>query len=225
MHARHSVPTVMRRASFIILTVLSLGVAGYAWIAYGFGQLGDRVHPDMRPAFEANPFAIRTHIFASSLALLLGPFQFSTRLRARNPELHRWMGRAYLGLGVLVGGGAGLYMSLHAYGGVAGKLGFGSLALAWLYTGARAFNSARNRAFEAHRRWMIRNFALSFAAVTLRLYVPSAFALRIPHEAAYPFIAWACWLPNLALAEWIARTTRHPLLDRNASSAPQRAPG
>jgi hypothetical protein len=50
-----------------------------------------------------------------------------------------------------------------------------ALALAWLYTGAKAFSAARQRDFVAHRRWMIRNFSLTFAAVTLRLYLPPVF--------------------------------------------------
>jgi hypothetical protein len=49
---------------------------------------------------------------------------------------------------------------------------------------------------------MIRNFSLTFAAVTLRIYVPLSIALGIPFEQAYPAIAWLCWVPNLAVAEW-----------------------
>ena len=195
----------MPRGSFVVLAVLCFGVAGYALVGYGFGPLGARVHPQMRAAFEAHAFAIQAHIFASALALLIGPFQFSMRLRAARPVLHRWMGRVYLGVAVLLGGSAGLYMSLHAFGGLPGKLGFGCLALAWLYTGLRAYVSVRAGRIDAHRQWMIRNFALAFAAVTLRIYLPASFALRIPFELAYPVIAWACWLPNLLVAQWLAR--------------------
>jgi len=47
--------------------------------------------------------------------------------------------------------------------------------------------------------------ALTFAAVTLRLYLPSSMAAGIPFEIAYPAIAWLCWLPNVAVAEWLVR--------------------
>jgi predicted membrane protein DUF2306 len=53
-----------------------------------------------------------------------------------------------------------------------------------------------------HRRWMVRNFALTFAAVTLRLWIPMSFAAGIPFEIAYPAIAWLCWVPNLLLPEY-----------------------
>lgn len=48
-------------------------------------------------------------------------------------------------------------------------LGLAGLALAWLYTGLRAYLAIRARDIAAHRCWMVRNFALAFASVTLRL--------------------------------------------------------
>lgn len=74
-----------------------------------------------------------------------------------------------------------------------------------LYTASHAYGEARARNFVAHRRWKIRNFALTFAAVTLRLYLPAAAALEVPFATAYPAIAWLCWVPNLLVAEWLAR--------------------
>jgi hypothetical protein len=195
----------MRRAGFAIVAALSLAVAGYGLLAYAVGAGGERLPADMRANFQAHAFGIRTHIFASALALLLGPFQFSATLRARAPQLHRWMGRVYLGGGVLVGGAAGLAMSQFAAGGWVAKLGFAGLAVAWLFTGYRAYSTARSRDFVAHRRWMIRNFALAFAAVTLRLYLPPALILQAPFEIAYPVIAWLCWVPNLLVAQWLLR--------------------
>jgi hypothetical protein len=63
---------------------------------------------------------------------------------------------------------------------------------------------------------MIRSFALTFAAVTLRLYlIPPAIA-GVDFVTAYQWIAWLCWVPNLAIAEaWIASR-------RRANSAPGR---
>jgi uncharacterized membrane protein len=199
---------MMRPTSLVALFVLCFGVAGYGLVAYGFMPVGAGVHPDMRATFEAHSVGIKVHVFAAALALLLGPFQFLSRLRSSHPELHRLMGRIYLGVAVLIGGVAGLYMSFFAFGGLVAKLGFGCLAAAWLYTGARAYLSVRGGEILTHRRWMIRNFALTFAAVTLRLYLPPTFIFRIPFEQAYPVIAWACWVPNLLVAEWIIKAMR-----------------
>lgn len=192
----------MRTLSFATLVVLSLGVAGYAIVAYSLLPMGSAVHPDMRPSFVTHRTAVFVHVFAAVFAMALGPFQFLTLLRARRPGLHRLLGRLYLGLGVLVGGLAGLYLATHAFGGPVSRFGFGGLAIAWLYTGARAYAAIRARDFVTHRRWMIRNFALTFAAVTLRLWIPASLVSGLAFSAAYPVIAWLCWVPNLLAAEW-----------------------
>ena len=193
----------MRLSSYIVLIILSLAVAGYGVVVYGFMPLGSMVHPDMRVTFATHSTGVYLHIFASMLALVLGPFQFSPRLRATRIQFHRWLGRIYLGVGVLLGGLAGLYMAVYAYGGIAAKLGFACLAIAWLFTGLRAYLAIRAGKVALHRQWMVRNFALTFAAVTLRLYLPLSLVAGIPFQLAYPIIAWMCWVPNLVIAEWL----------------------
>jgi uncharacterized membrane protein len=197
----------MRNIGWILLCALSIGVAGYGVIVYAFLPLGAFVHPEIRPVFEAHPVGILAHVFAAALALLIGPFQFLARLRRALPALHRWLGRIYLGIGVLIGGVAGLYMAQHAFGGIVSRLGFASLALLWLYTGLKAWLAIRARDIAAHREWMIRNFALTFAAVTLRLYVPVAILSGLDFASAYAVIAWLCWVPNLIFAQWIVSRT------------------
>jgi hypothetical protein len=59
-----------------------------------------------------------------------------------------------------------------------------------------------------HRDWMLRSYALTLAAVTLRLYLPASQIAGISFLIAYPAIAWLCWVPNLLVAEWMTRT-RH----------------
>lgn len=195
----------LRATGKALFVVLCIGVAAYAAIGYGILPPGSLVHPDMKANFLAHPFGIQSHAFAAIVALLLGPFQFSARLRRDHPRVHRWAGRAYLGVGVLVGGLSGLYMSRFAFGGLAARLGFAALALCWLYSGTRAFLAIRRGAVDEHRRWMMRNFALTFAAVTLRLYLPASVAAGIDFATAYPVIAWLCWVPNVLVAEWLCR--------------------
>lgn len=188
-----------------LLYLLALSVTGYVIVVYGFMPLGALVHPDMKANFLAHTSGIYTHSFASALALAIGPLQFSTRLRERYTDVHRWLGRIYLGVGVLVGGLAGLYMSQYAYGGGWARSGFASLALVWLYTGLRAYLAVRRGAIGEHRKWMMRNFALTFAAVTLRIYLPVFMATGVDFALAYSIIAWICWLPNLVWVEWQLR--------------------
>lgn len=193
----------MKRFAFACLQALALVVAAYAIWAYGLLPLGKLVGPEMRANFEAHRIGIYTHVFAATIALVLGPFQFYERLRRRYPRLHRMSGRIYLGVGVGLGGLAALYMSTFAYGGLVAKSGFATLALAWLYTGLQAYRAIRRGAIAEHRRWIVRNFALTLAAVTLRILLPVSGISGIPFATAYPAIAWLCWVPNLLLAEWM----------------------
>lgn len=201
VHRPHTA-AVMRSFSKGLLFFLAFGVAGYAVFVYGVLPLGSLVHPDMQANFLTHSTGIYTHAFASIVALVLGPFQFSTRLRQEHTNLHRWFGRAYLAVGILVGGLAGLYMAQYAFGGPVAQLGFAVLAVLWLYTGLRAYLAVRRGAIDEHRKWMVRNFSLTFAAVTLRFYLPASMAAGVEFAVAYPIIAWLCWVPNVIVAEW-----------------------
>lgn len=208
---------VLRRTGFATLVLLSITICGYAAYKYGFRPLGEGMHPAMRKSFESHPWAIYLHVFGAIAALAIGPFQFLGRLRARLPGLHRMLGRIYLGVGVLVGGLAGLFVALHAFGGWPTRLGFALLALAWLYTGVRAYRAIRAGDPRSHRQWMIRNFALTFAAVTLRLMIPAALVSGLRFADAYPFIAWLCWVPNLVIVELFMKRSTTSSAERAAA--------
>ncbi len=204
----------MRLGFLVALSVLSVLVAAYAVGVYGFGPGAANLPPAFRENFGRRPLAVAAHIFASAAALLLGPVQFSARVRRRWPAVHRLVGRVYLGAAVPVGGLAGLYLSWFAFGGPVARLGFGCLAVAWLYTAVRGYAAARGRDFAAHRRWMVRNYALTFAAVTLRLYLSLGHVLDLPFDLSYQLISWLCWVPNLVVGEGLARAARGPAADR-----------
>lgn len=194
--------TISARGSEALLAIMALGVAAYAFVVYGLQPAGAAVGGAMQEVFRLNPITIHAHAFAAGLALLLGPWQFSRRLRSSRPALHRWIGRVYLVAGIGVGGVSGLALARLAQGGWVAQLGFACLAVAWLYTGVRGYLAICHGDRAQHRRWMVRNHALTLAAVSLRLYLPLSLANGIAFEAAYPVIAWLCWVPNLALAQW-----------------------
>jgi len=89
---------------------------------------------------------------------------------------------------------------------VSQHFGFGALAVLWFFTGLQAYRSIRRCDVETHRHWMIRNFALTLAAVTLRNYLPLfLFAFHWKFEPSYIAVSWFCWVPNLLVAEWLIR--------------------
>lgn len=56
---------------------------------------------------------------------------------------------------------------------------------------------------------MVRNYALTYAAVSLRILLPLLPALLdLDFETSYQAIAWLCWAPNLVFAEWVLLRNR-----------------
>lgn len=155
--------------------------------------------------FSRYIFPLRLHIAGGMGALLAGPWQFSEKLRARARNLHRWLGRFYL-VEVALGSIAGFAMATVSEEGLPTHLGFGILAVLWFFTGLQAYRMILRRNIEAHRQWMIRNFALTLAAITLRNYMPlMLFALHWSFRTTYITVSWLCWIPNLLIAEWMVR--------------------
>ena len=187
-----------------IITVGSVFISLYAFIIYAFLELGVAVHPGMKSNFQAHPIGIYLHIFASLIALAIGPSQFNEKFRLNKIQVHRMLGKIYL-ISVLIGGLSGLYMSQYSFGGMISHSGFFTLAILWLATGYKAYHSIKNKNVQAHQYWMFINFALTFAAVTLRTGLGIGFASGTPFEVFYPYLAWLCWVPNLLVALVIAK--------------------
>ena len=193
-----------RAFAWLGMTLLALAVAGYA-VTMSFA-------PELRPSFVRTLFAERpvaafVHFMGGAIALVAGAFQLNTRLRTRFIGVHRWLGRLYL-LAVVIGGVAALALALQSFGGAIAHAGFGLLAVCWMGSTLNAYRHIRQGNLSTHRNWMIRSYALTLAAVTLRIYLPSSQLAGIPMTVAYPVIAWLCWVPNLLIAEWFVRS-RH----------------
>lgn len=196
----------MKKVSVWFLLVLSVAVAGFALYAYTALPLGAAVAPEMKATYQAHGTRVLTHIFFSAAALLTGPWQFLPKVR-RNTVLHRRLGYIYFG-SVFVGGIAGLAMAFVAYGGLVSNVGFGLLAVAWLFTAVRALLAIRQGRYGDHEIWAIRCFGLTFAAVTLRLYLGLFLAAGFQFQEFYPLLAWLCWVPNLLFVEWLLLSGR-----------------
>lgn len=187
-----------------LILISALFVSVYAIFVYGFLELGIAVHPMMKVSFKAHPIGIYLHVFSSLIALATGPFQFNEKLRNNKIHLHRLVGKIYL-ICILIGGLSGLYMALFSFGGMISHLGFGLLAVLWIFTGYKAYSSIIRKMVQVHYNWIVINYALTFAAVTLRIGLGLGFASGIPFEVFYPNLAWLCWIPNLIVALMIVR--------------------
>lgn len=148
--------------------------------------------------------AFYVHVFSSLFALLAGFTQFSKKLLKERPRLHRAMGYAYVINILMITGPAGLLMSFYANGGISSRIGFVLLSVLWIAFTAIALYKAVKKQFMAHRVFMIRSFALTLSAVSLRIWkvIIANFTDMAPMDR-YRVIAWLGWVLNLLIAEWI----------------------
>ena len=87
--------------------------------------------------------------------------------------------------------------------------GFGTLAVLWFGATAGPSGWRPSGRFAEHRRWMIRSFAMTFAAVTLRLYLPiPPMFLHMSFIEGYRLISWFSWTSNLLVAEIYSELAR-----------------
>ena len=170
----------------------------------------DVYFPQQRETSQRIEFLLGVHVLSGILALLVGPFQFVTRIRRRFLRVHRFLGAVYIASATALGL-TGLVLAPTAYTGLVAVLGFTCLDLAMLFTTWTAVRMVMTRRISEHRRWMIRSFSLILAGVTLRVMVTIHTALAttgvtdMTFETAYAAISWLCWIPNLLIAQWITR--------------------
>jgi uncharacterized membrane protein len=188
-----------------LAAVLAVGVVFVAKYVF-------RYYLNYNPA-EFDPYWSRraillVHITSGMVALLIGPFQFSRRLRQRNLQLHRMLGRTYL-IAVLCGSLAGMGLAVTTTFGVIWGFSLFCLALAWITCGAMAFYAIKLRQIAVHQEWMVRTYIVTFGFVTFRLlndYGPTS-RLGAPGQRQDVYI-WASWVVPLMAAEVIMQLRR-----------------
>jgi uncharacterized membrane protein len=194
---------VSRRFGWAVMAFLAVGVGAYAVAILAAPTFGA---PFFGARLVAMPLAVYGHVVGGAVALIIGAFQVNALLRQRSLARHRWLGRIYV-TAVLIAAPSGLVLATVSEGGWIAHAGFGLLAVLWFATTAMAYGQIRARNIVAHRQWMMRSYALTLAAVTLRLYLPTALIAGVPFEPAYQAISWLCWVPNLIVAEWLIQRT------------------
>ncbi|WP_457420946.1 DUF2306 domain-containing protein [Roseateles sp. P5_E7] len=196
MNTAHPFPFARRLGLALLLVIASL--TGFMALRYALP--GQPWAPPLTNLATQRQMLV-LHAVSAGLALMLGPWQFVTRLRERRPRLHRAIGWGYASC-LLVGGLTALPLALQANGGPLAQVGFALLGLLWLASTAMALVHIRARRVAAHRHWMLRSFVLTAAGITLRLQILAGSAFGVPVEAFYTALAWTSWLPQALWLEW-----------------------
>ena len=190
---------VMCVATFLMLRMI-IGYAGFDLHYEFLSQKQDYIH--IKPWL----YAFYIHVFASLFTLIAGFTQFSTYILVHHKKLHKVMGKLYVIAVLFINFPAAFIMAIYASGLLPSKIAFIILDSLWFWFTYKAFITAKQRNFKAHKQYMIRSYALTFSAITLRTWriIISSLIIITPLHL-YMIDAWMGFVPNLLLAEWIIR--------------------
>ncbi len=173
-----------------------------------------------------HPWTEGLHRLLGLTLLIAGMFQFDAGLRRRNPRVHRWTGRAFLLLALVVSL-TGLTMGLlYPFAGTQEMVFIIVVSALMLFLISKAWTQARARNFTRHREWMIRALALSFFIAVMRVYtVPMNMLTDWPEPEVFISAGWMSVITVLAVAEWWINVTRgnlqtSPVTPANRSPSP-----
>ena len=196
------VPAALIVLSFIPFVAGAVRVVGLA--------SGAEITPE-NARFVAVPLPVVIHILCALLFCILGAFQFAPGFRRRRPGWHRIAGRLLVPCG-LAAGLSGLWMTQFypLYPHLQHELLYGFRMLfgsAMVLSIALGLVAIRRRKIAQHRAWIIRGYAIGQGAGTQALIgLPVFLILGQSSELNNALMMGACWVINLAVAEWIIRS-------------------
>jgi uncharacterized membrane protein len=184
----------------LLLAAVAVALVSLRYLLPGMPAAAPLDNVGVRPSWLA------LHAGAGATALVAGALQLVLPRRGRALVWHRRLGRLYIAA-VAAAALAGLVLAPTTTTGAVAAWGFGTLAVLWPLATGLAWRAVRAGEVAAHRRWMLRSYAMTAAAVTLRVQLPLTGLVGLPFEIAYPAIAWACWVPNLIAVElWLRQS-------------------
>jgi hypothetical protein len=164
--------------------------------------------------------AFYVHVFASIFTLLAGLTQFNRDVLHSYPRLHRWIGKAYVFNVLFINFPSALIMAFCAYGFMPSKIAFVILDLLWFWFTLKAWIDIRKKDMEGHRRNMIRSYALTCSALTLRFWkLILTSTTSLDPLTIYMIDAWIGFIPNLIMAEILIHSAQRP----KAPASPNKA--
>lgn len=170
---------ITKKVAWWFFALLAIGVGCYPALYFfapgDFGVLQSKpAHLLADPVWYA---AFYTHILLGGVALLIGWIQFDRGLQKRRPKLHKRIGMGYV-TAVFFSSLAGIYIGFFATGGLVSASGFVSLGVVWLGTTMVGWYTAKKHRYDVHEDWMTFSYAATFAAVTLRIWLPILIVLH-----------------------------------------------
>jgi len=164
------------------------------------------VHPKDPLWLHYEPFKwwLLPHGIAGACALLLGPMQFSDRLRNRFRQFHRVVGRIYVA-GVFVAAPLGFYIQYFQER-MGDSRSFSIAAAAdaalWIITTGIALVFILKGKVQEHRKWMTRSFAVALVFLEVRV-IGGVTGWENLDAHANETIVWACLAFSILSADLV----------------------
>ncbi len=151
--------------------------------------------------------AFYVHITSSLAVLTIGLLQWLPVVARLGAHLHRTLGKFYI-FGILAfAAPSGFVLAHFANGGLVAQVAFLLQAVLWWFATLQAYRSARRRLWPQHVAWMLRSYAITLAALSLRgesyLFY---YCLHTKPIETYLTVAWLSWVGNLLLLELLLQT-------------------
>tara|TARA_B100000029_G_scaffold368826_2_gene362584 strand:- start:114 stop:908 length:795 start_codon:yes stop_codon:yes gene_type:complete len=114
--------------------------------------------------FILNNILFLLHIAAAIPAVICGPYLIDTKTRKKYPQVHKKLGKLYC-FGCMFSALIAIPLSINNHPGTLAPYGFTCMAITWFTTTYFSYMSAINQDFIAHRRWILRSYAMTYAFV------------------------------------------------------------
>lgn len=157
----------------------------------------DRVlgHRDFQASFYI-------HITSSLWVMGIGIAQFIPAFVKKYPRLHQTLGKVYVFSILLLAAPAGLGLALYANGGLPAKVGFSLQCIVWWLTTFIAWREIRQKRWQTHIEWMMRSYAVTLAAMSLRVgSYAMVYLFHTKPIETYLTVTWLSWVGNLVIVE------------------------
>ena len=202
----HTLTNILK--TFVGLLLLNMGTFLMLRLVVLYSAFDDHVgFLEQKQAYLHLPIwkaAFYVHVFSSILTLLAGFTQFSSDFLQRHRRLHKILGRVYAWDILFINFPAGMIMAIYANGYLPSKIAFMILDSLWFWFTLKAIIEIKRGNVQAHRDYMMRSYALTLSALTLRTWkIVLMNTTTLPPEALYMVDAWLGFVPNWLFVEWL----------------------
>jgi uncharacterized membrane protein len=161
----------LNKPRVLLFSILAL-LAMYVFVVKEFLYLNE--HAEGLSRYKSMSLFLVPHGILGLIALVLGPFQFSTTLRKNNIALHRKLGKVYI-IAILLAAPLSVLVTVY-YPIPGGRVTFAfqnmMQAFVWAFTAGMAWLAASKRQITIHKMWVARSYGITLIFVLSRVYNP-----------------------------------------------------